>query len=229
MRSRVPGISPAKIAIAEQVTMAPIAETGDMKKVIGTRSAVAMVAVRPGTAPTNKPNRAASTMVTSTSGWKTISAASRIPVKESPSPRRNIAPRKRNAQQAVEAIMHHHGDSDRQDRHQHRTDAKHGEQHRERYERRRDESQRRRSQDVEHHQRYRDRQRPQMMPGPCPRRQRNSTRFRPLPQAARYQDDRAEPERYGNPGREHRCPVFLTRYGWEGSGIEPDHEGEDQQ
>ena len=113
--------------------------------------------------------------------------------------------------------------------HQHRPDPKHGEQDGERYERRRDEPQRRRSQDVEHHQRYRDRQRPQMMPGACPGRQRDSAGFRPLPHAARYQDDRAEPERYGNPGREHRCPVFLTRYGWKGSGIKPDHQGEDQQ
>ena len=58
--------------VAEQVTMAPMAATGAMKKVIGTRSAVAMVAVKPGTAPTNRPNMAERTMVTSTSGWRTI-------------------------------------------------------------------------------------------------------------------------------------------------------------
>ena len=38
------------------VMIAPIAGTGSMKKVIGTRSATAMVAVRPGRAPTTRPN-----------------------------------------------------------------------------------------------------------------------------------------------------------------------------
>src|SRR5688572_20777957 len=56
MRSRQLGISPAKIAIAVAVTMQAIAGTGGMKKVTGTSSAVAMVAVSPGTAPTNRPN-----------------------------------------------------------------------------------------------------------------------------------------------------------------------------
>ncbi|CLQ08136.1 Uncharacterised protein [Mycobacterium tuberculosis] len=55
MRSNAPGISPAKIAIAEQATIAPTAATGSMKKVSGTSRAVAIVAVRPGTAPTNSP------------------------------------------------------------------------------------------------------------------------------------------------------------------------------
>ena len=48
-------MSPAKIAMAVAVTMAAIAGTGGMKKVTGTSSAVAMVAVRPGMAPTNRP------------------------------------------------------------------------------------------------------------------------------------------------------------------------------
>ena len=48
IRSSVPGMSPAKIAIAVAVTIAAIAGTGSMKKVIGTSSAVAIVAVRPG-------------------------------------------------------------------------------------------------------------------------------------------------------------------------------------
>ena len=56
MRSSVPGMSPAKIAMALAATMAPIAGTGSMKKVTGTSSAVAMVAVSPGIAPTNRPN-----------------------------------------------------------------------------------------------------------------------------------------------------------------------------
>jgi len=42
------GMSPAKIAIAEVVTMAPSAGTGSLKKVTGMSRAVAMVAVRPG-------------------------------------------------------------------------------------------------------------------------------------------------------------------------------------
>ena len=56
MRSRQPGMSPAKIAIAVAVTMAAIAGIGAMKNVTGTSSAVAIVAVRPGIAPTNRPN-----------------------------------------------------------------------------------------------------------------------------------------------------------------------------
>jgi len=59
MRSKAPGISPAKIAVATVVTMAAIAGTGSMKKVNGINSAVAMVAVRPGMAPTNRPKTAA--------------------------------------------------------------------------------------------------------------------------------------------------------------------------
>ncbi len=56
MRMRQPGMSPAKIAIAVAVTIAATAGIGLMKNVTGTSSAVAMVAVRPGTAPTNSPN-----------------------------------------------------------------------------------------------------------------------------------------------------------------------------
>ena len=55
MRSRTPGTSPEKIAIAVAAMIAPIAGTGSMKKVTGTRSAVAMVAVRPGMAPKKSP------------------------------------------------------------------------------------------------------------------------------------------------------------------------------
>ena len=58
MRSMAPGISPANMAMALAVTMAPSAGTGGMKKVMGTSSAVAMVAVKPGMAPTNRPNTA---------------------------------------------------------------------------------------------------------------------------------------------------------------------------
>ena len=58
MRSMAAGMSPAKIAIVVAVTIAPSAGTGCMKNVTGTSSAVAMVAVRPGIAPTNMPNAA---------------------------------------------------------------------------------------------------------------------------------------------------------------------------
>jgi len=55
MRSKQPGMSPEKIAMAVAVTMAATAGIGGMKKVTGTNSAVAMVAVSPGTAPTKRP------------------------------------------------------------------------------------------------------------------------------------------------------------------------------
>src|SRR5215213_4027369 len=71
MRSSVPGMSPAKIAMAERVTIAPTAGTGSMKNVTGTSSAIAIVAVRPGMAPNTSPNKAAMRIVTSTAGWKT--------------------------------------------------------------------------------------------------------------------------------------------------------------
>ena len=52
--------------MAVAVTMAAIAGTGGMKKVMGTSSAVAMVAVRPGMQPTNRPNRAEKKITSST-------------------------------------------------------------------------------------------------------------------------------------------------------------------
>ena len=75
MRSSAPGMSPAKIAIAVQVTMAATAGTGGMKNVIGTSSAVAMVAVSPGTQPTNRPNSADARMTHSTYGSNTSAKA----------------------------------------------------------------------------------------------------------------------------------------------------------
>ena len=56
-------MSPAKIPIALVVTIAARAGTGGMKKVTGTSSAIAIAAVRPGTAPTNSPS-AADAMIT---------------------------------------------------------------------------------------------------------------------------------------------------------------------
>ena len=75
MRSRQLGMSPAKIAIAVAVTIEAIAGTGGMKKVTGTRSAVAIVAVRPGMAPTNKPKSADATITHSTYGSNTSANA----------------------------------------------------------------------------------------------------------------------------------------------------------
>jgi len=68
-------MSPAKIAIAVAVTIDAIAGTGGMKKVTGTRSAVAIVAVRPGTAPTKRPKAADARMTQSTYGSKTSAKA----------------------------------------------------------------------------------------------------------------------------------------------------------
>src|SRR5688572_8927434 len=76
IRRSAPGMSPAKIAMAVAVTMQAIAGTGGMRKVTGTSSAVAMVAVNPGTAPTNSPNRADASTTPSTAGSNTIRNAS---------------------------------------------------------------------------------------------------------------------------------------------------------
>ena len=59
-------MSPEKMAIAVAVTIAATAGTGGMKKVTGTSSAVAMVAVSPGTAPTNRPYSAEKKMTVRT-------------------------------------------------------------------------------------------------------------------------------------------------------------------
>src|SRR5205823_4739614 len=72
IRNRHPGISPEKIAIAVAVTIAAIAMIGGMKNVTGTSSAVAIVAVKPGTAPTNRPNNDAPSITKTVFGSKTI-------------------------------------------------------------------------------------------------------------------------------------------------------------
>jgi hypothetical protein len=66
MRRRQLGISPAKIAMAVAVTIEAMAGTGSMKNVTGTSSAVAIVAVSPGTAPTKSPNAAEARITQST-------------------------------------------------------------------------------------------------------------------------------------------------------------------
>ena len=62
IRNRQPGMSPEKIAIAVAVTIVAMAGMGSMKNVTGTSSAVAIVAVRPGTAPTKRPYSDASSI-----------------------------------------------------------------------------------------------------------------------------------------------------------------------
>src|SRR5262245_64219411 len=101
MRRKQLGMSPAKIAIAVAVTMEAMAGTGGMKNVTGTSSAVAMVAVSPGTAPTKSPNIAEPRMTHSTYGSSTSFSASKSIALEH-------APGQRNAQQLVEGEMDHH-------------------------------------------------------------------------------------------------------------------------
>jgi hypothetical protein len=72
-------MSPAKIAIAVAVTIAAMAGIGGMKKVAGTSSAVAIVAVSPGMAPTNRPKSAEPATTQRTWGSKTrLNACDRI-------------------------------------------------------------------------------------------------------------------------------------------------------
>ena len=68
-------MSPEKIAIAVAVTIAAIAVIGGMKNVTGTSSAVAIVAVSPGTAPTNSPNSDAPSITSTVPGSNTMPKA----------------------------------------------------------------------------------------------------------------------------------------------------------
>src|SRR5215203_2965487 len=117
MRSRQPGMSPEKIAIAVAVTIAAIAGIGAMKKVTGTSSAVAIVAVSPGTAPTNRPNSEAPTITRMLYGAKTSpKACSQASLTRSlrgtvasPRDRLQHAPGERDAQQLVERVVDQQG------------------------------------------------------------------------------------------------------------------------
>src|SRR5512145_492836 len=106
MRSRQLGMSPAKIAIAVAVTIDAIAGTGSMKKVTGTSSAVAMVAVRPGTAPTKRPNAAEARITHSTNGSRTSRSASKSMTLQQ-------SPRQRDTQQLVERKVDRYRGHDR--------------------------------------------------------------------------------------------------------------------
>src|SRR5690625_771659 len=105
MRRSAPGISPAKIAMAEQATIAPTAATGSMKKVSGTSIAVAMVAVRPGTAPTKSPNIEAATTASKTFQLATRPAAcSMMSITASYQGKRGIGPKGKGTSSSVRKI-----------------------------------------------------------------------------------------------------------------------------
>ncbi len=55
MRTSAAGMSPAKMAMADMLTMETRAGTGSMKKVKGIRSEAASVALSPGMEPTKRP------------------------------------------------------------------------------------------------------------------------------------------------------------------------------
>src|SRR5215217_2950845 len=102
MRMRQPGMSPEKMAIAVAVTMEAIAGTGAMKNVTGTSSAVAIVAVSPGTAPTNKPKIAEAKITHRTYGSNTSAkAAAMVAMRWLEGEALQQAPGQRNAQQLV--------------------------------------------------------------------------------------------------------------------------------
>src|SRR5438045_2344493 len=113
MRSRQPGMSPEKMAIAVAVTMAAMAGIGAMKNVTGTRSAVAIVAVSPGTAPTNRPKTDAASITKMLYGSKTsakaCAQAALMTLQRARSPREPFqqSPRQRHPEQLVERVMHH--------------------------------------------------------------------------------------------------------------------------
>src|SRR5258707_2507791 len=111
MRRRQPGMSPEKIDIAVAVTIAAMAGIGGMKKVTGTSSAVAIVAVSPGIAPTNRPNSDAASITTMLYGSNTIAKACaqgplivKCPFSAAlPDESLQQTPRQRNLQQLVES------------------------------------------------------------------------------------------------------------------------------
>src|SRR5580765_3113350 len=116
MRRKQLGMSPAKIAIAVAVTIEAIAGIGAMKNVTGTSSAVAMVAVSPGTAPTNSPNSDATTITKRLYGSNTIEKACAQAALTPISPRLALRlpcdalqqpPGQRHLEQLVERVVDH--------------------------------------------------------------------------------------------------------------------------
>src|SRR5688572_24261905 len=125
MRRKQLGMSPAKIAMAVAVTIEAIAGTGGMKKVTGTSSAVAIVAVRPGTAPTNRPNRAEAKITHSTYGSKTSANAAVKVSMALEGETLQHAPRQGDAQQLVEGEMDQQRSGDRHGYGERRAGAEH--------------------------------------------------------------------------------------------------------
>src|SRR5207237_9156232 len=116
MSSRKPGMSPEKIAIAVAVTIAAMAGICAMKNVTGTSNAVAMVAVNPGTAPTNKPNSEAPSMTTMLYGSSTIANAcdqAGLIMSSLPGERLQYAPRQGHLEQLIKAVMNAQRQDDR--------------------------------------------------------------------------------------------------------------------
>src|SRR4029450_4735942 len=116
MRSIAAGMWPAKMARAVAVTMAPRAGTGGIKNVTGTSNAVAMVAVKPGIAPTKMPNADAARITHRTNGSKTsLVAAIRASMRPSQD-RIQQAARQRHAQhrreKPVDGDRRHDGGQD---------------------------------------------------------------------------------------------------------------------
>src|SRR5260221_10686113 len=127
MRIRQPGMSPEKIAIAVAVTIAAMAGMGAMKNVTGTSSAVAIVAVNPGTAPTKRPNSDAASITkmlygssTRVKAWSQASLILASPTgfpAALPCDALQDSPRQRHFQKLVEGIVdaERHHDRERQD------------------------------------------------------------------------------------------------------------------
>ncbi len=152
-------MSPEKIAIAVAVTIAAIAGIGAMKNVTGTSSAVAIVAVSPGTAPTNSPNSDAASITDDVvriedqrERLRPGSAHRFLPAARAATTAMALqqSPRQRNAQELVEGVVddQRHDERERQD--PARAHAEHREQGGEIDGARRDEAEAIDGDDVEH-------------------------------------------------------------------------------
>src|SRR5262245_34958506 len=95
-------MSPAKIAMAAVVTITASAGTGAMKNVTGTSSAIAIAAVRPGTAPTKRPKSDDATIRKITYGSASSFSAAKTMSMALPDDAFEQAARQRHAQEARE-------------------------------------------------------------------------------------------------------------------------------
>src|SRR5215831_4413223 len=207
MRISAPGMSPEKIAIAVAVTIDAIAGTGGMKKVTGTRSAVAIVAVRPGTAPTKSPKIADSRMTKSVYGSNTSPKAARMSV-ISPREALEDAPGQRHPQQLVEQRVNEEGRDERDHDGANRRDAELEEQRQEADRAREEEAERVRGEDIEDEDGA-DREEVGGEPGRAePRGDRDQRRS--LAQAAHHEHDSGQGEADRDHAGEERGPVVLA-------------------